>query len=384
MIRQRVSVIAVLCALLLTAAPGAQRALPPDAVAALDALLQGELQAKVPGLSVAVAFDNRIVYSKGAGMADLQHQVPVKTTTVFRTASVAKPLTATAAMTLVKAGKLDLEAPITRYCAAWPAKHPPITVRQLLSHQAGIRHYARRGESTGTTPFFSIDDSLASFKNDPLLHEPGSKYFYTTHGYSVVGCVIEGAAGTSYEEYIRDAVFQPAGMTRSRLDRHYDIVPDRASGYQVLTEEVFKSLPPAAQRFAKVGAPYNADLHDTSMKMPGGGLLSTAEDLVRFGIALNTGVLLPKDLVETMWTDQKTTNGEPTGYGLGWGVTPMQDGVRRLTHSGNQAGASTALQVIPEVGVTIAVMTNLEDRNLAPLSRAIINVLREHMTKKEQ
>ena len=380
---RRLAAAAVLCVAVLTAAPAAQRALPPEAVAALDALLQAEVKAGVPGLAVAVAFDNRIVYSKGAGMADLQHQVPVTTTTAFRTASVAKPLTATAAMTLVKAGKLDLDAPITKYCAAWPSKHPVITARQLLSHQSGIRHYARRGESTGTTPFFTIDDSLESFKNDPLLHEPGTKHLYSTHGYSVLGCVIEGASTMPYEEYMRNWVFTPAGMTRTRLDRHYDIVPDRASGYQVLSAEAFASLPPAAKRIAKVGQTYNSDLHDTSMKVPGGGLLSTAEDLARFGIALNTGLLLPKAFVEMMWVDQTTASGEATGYGLGWGVTPMQEGVRRLTHSGNQAGASSALHVIPELGVTIAVMTNLEDHRLATFSRAIGNVLREHMMKKD-
>ena len=308
---RRLTVAAVLCVAVLTAAPAAQRALPPEAVAALDALLLAQVQAGVPGLAVAITFDNRIVYSKGAGMADLQHQVPVKTTTAFRTASV------------------------------------------------------------------------ASFKNDPLLHEPGTKHFYSTHGYSVLGCVIEGASTMPYEDYMRNWVFTPADMTRTRLDRHYDIVPDRASGYQVLSEEAFKSLPPAAQRIAKVGAPYNADLHDTSMKVPGGGLLSTAEDLARFGIALNTGLLLPKEFVEMMWVDQKTASGEATGYGLGWGVTPMQDGIRRLTHSGNQAGASSALHVVPELGVTIAIMTNLEDFRIAPFSRAITNVLREHTMKKD-
>ena len=380
MILRRLS-LSVLCVLVFAAAPGARQGLPPQATAALDEVLQSAIDAGVPGLSFAVAFQNRIVYSKGFGMADLQHQVPVKTTTAFRTASVAKPLTATAVMILVEEGKLDLDAPIRRYCPAWPEKHPTITARQLLAHQAGVRHYQRQGESTGTTSYFSIEESLALFKDDPLLYEPGTKYSYTTYGYSVLGCAIEGASTMPYEDYMQSRIFRPAGMTRTRLDRHYDVIPDRATGYQILTPDVVRSLPPSARRIAKAGIPYHADLHDTSMKVPGGGLVSTAEDLVRFGIALNTGKLLPKDALEVMWTEQKTAAGESTGYGLGWGVVPAGDGPRRLVHGGNQAGAASAFGVVPDDGAVIALMTNLEDFDTGALVERLTGVLREHLQK---
>ena len=113
------------------------------------------------------------------------------------------------------------------------------------------------------------------------------------------------------------------------------------------------------------------------MKVPGGGLLSTAEDLVRFGIALNTGSSLDKARVEEMWTEQKTNDGKGTGYGLGFGVFPAQDGIRRISHSGNQAGAASFLVILPEVGVTYAIMTNLEDAELGTISRGIANTLRD-------
>jgi CubicO group peptidase (beta-lactamase class C family) len=122
---------------------------------------------------------------------------------------------------------------------------------------------------------------------------------------------------------------------------------------------------------------YNADLHDTSMKVAGGGFVSTAEDLVRFGIALNTGTLLKKATVEEMWTEQKTTAGKGTGYGLGFGVFPAVDGVRRLSHSGNQAGAASSLVILPEAGVTYAIMTNLEDAELGTISRGIATTVRD-------
>ena len=345
----------------------------------IDAVVAAEqARQKIPGVSIAAAYQNRVVYSKGYGMADLEHGIPVKPTTAFRTASIAKSLTATGVMTLVQAGKLDLDAPVRTYCPAWPEKHPTITPRQILGHLAGIRHYTKRGESSGTAHYFTIGDSLALFKDDDLLHAPGTKYAYSTYGYSILACAIEGASGISYEQFMRERVFAPAAMPRTRLDRIYEIIPDRAAGYQVLSAEAFKQLPPSIASFAQVGGVYNAVLHDTSMKVAGGGLVSTADDLVNFGIALNTGKLLKKDTVEQMWSEGKVVEGKGTGYGLGFGVFPAQEGIRRVSHSGNQAGAASFLVILPEVGVTYAIMSNLEDAELGTISRGIANALRDH------
>ena len=101
----------------------------------------------------------------------------------------------------------------------------------------------------------------------------------------------------------------------------------------LVTQEAINELPPAARGIAKAGEIYNAPFHDTSMKIPGGGLLSTAEDLVRFGIAVQTYSLLTKESVERMWTSGRTSTGEDTGYGLGWGVQPPQEGIRRISHA---------------------------------------------------
>lgn len=198
----------------------------------------------------------------------------------------------------------------------------------------------------------------------------------------MLGCAIEGASGQPYEVYMRERVFAPAGMTRTRVDRLWEIIPERARAYQLLTDEAMKSLPAPVRLFAKVGEIYNGSLHDTSMKVPGGGLVSTSEDLTRFGIAFQTGKLVSSKTVEQMWTEGKTRAGTPTGYGFGWGTTPAQDGIRRFTHSGNQVGAASVLHVLPEVGLTYAIMTNLEDTELGPFSRGIAGVLRTHLMPK--
>jgi CubicO group peptidase (beta-lactamase class C family) len=349
--------------------------------AELDQFLEAQrVAAKVPGLQVAAAFKGTQVYSRGFGLADLEHRVAVTPASAFRTASVAKPITATGVMQLVEAGKIDLDAPIQQYCPAFPKKEWPVTPRLILGHLAGIRHY-KPNESGGSKFYFSIEESLSLFKNDPLLHEPGSKYLYSTFAYSVLGCAIEGASKQTYEQYMRDRVWTPAGMARTRLDRLYDIVPERARGYYRVTEDDLKSMPPVVRTIVKADDVINAPLHDTSMKIPGGGLLSTAEDLMRFGLAMINAKLVGKETVERMWTSGKTTAGEDTGYGFGWGVQPPQEGIRRISHTGNQIGASSALILLPEVGVAYAVMTNLEDVEMGSINRGIAQIMRKHLMK---
>ena len=338
-----------------------------ETIKQIESLMQQEMtRQKIPGLSVAVAVNGQVRYAKGFGIADLENSVPVKATTVYRTASIAKPMTATAVMLLSERGKLDLDAPIQKYCAVFPEKPWSVTARQLLGHLGGVRHYAKPGESSGTSHYFTIEESLKIFKDDPLLHEPGSKFHYTTYGYSVLGCAIEGAAGMSYEDYMRENVFKPAGMAHTRNDDHFFVIPDRARGYLKLDDQTYSQLPALMKGKVKVGQLYNAQLHDTSMKVPGGGLVSTSVDLVKFGHASMTGTLVKQPTLERMWTPQQTKDGKKTTYGLGWGVGERA-GMKLFSHSGGQAGTSTLLYVLPEKSIVIAAMCNLEGASLGSI-----------------
>ncbi|MCI0339301.1 MAG: beta-lactamase family protein [Acidobacteria bacterium] len=345
------------------------------AIDKIEAVITREMErGKVPAISIAIATNNKLVYAKGFGKADLENSVPAKETTVYRTASIAKAMTSTAVMQLAEKGKLDLDAPIQKYCSAFPKKQWPVTARQLLGHLGGVRHYKTGEEATGTAAYYTIVDSMALFKDEPLLHEPGTKFNYTTFGYSVLGCAIEGASGMSYEDYMRQHVFQSAGMSQTGIDHSRLVIPNRARGYMLLDEETYKRLPDAAKRFAKVGEVYNCSLHDTSMKVPGGGLVSTAVDLVNFALAVNTRVLVSEKSREQMWTRQKMKDGKETAYGLGWGVDQIS-GQKVVSHGGGQAGTSTYLGLVPERGVAIGVMSNLERFAVDRLVREIGNLL---------
>lgn len=297
---------------------------------------------KAPALSVAVVADGQMRFSKGYGLADVENSVPAKADTAYRLASIAKSITATAVMQLVERGKIDLEAPIQKYCAAYPEKQYPVNARQLLTHLTGIRHN-KPEEVFSTKHYSSINDALGTFKDDPLLHEPELKYSYSTPGYTLLGCAIEGASGMSYLDYVRENIFKLAGMSRTGADDVYAIIPNRARGY----------------RKTATGDVQNAPLHDTSIKIPGGGFVSTAEDLAKFVIAINSGKLVKPETLEQMWTKPKLRDSKESGYAFGF-LVGAQNGQRRIFNDGSQAGTRTYLFLLPKENFAIALMTNLE------------------------
>ncbi len=276
--------------------------------------------------------------------------------TLIRTGSIAKPISAAAAMTLADSGKLDLDAPVQKYCAPFPLKQWPITTRELLSHTAGVRHY-KEGEAESTRHYKWMADGFAIFANDPLLFEPGTAFSYSTYGYTVVGCVIEGASGEKFEDYVAAHVLKPAGMTHTFVDDLFEIVPHRARGYQKVNGQV-----------------KNAGLMDSSYKIPGGGYVTTAEDLVRFAQALMAGKIVKPGTLAKMWTPaQITGEGKRSNYGLGFGVL-MLDGGKYVAHSGGQQGTSTTMVIIPGKHFAVAALANMDEVEPSEVVRGILDL----------
>ncbi len=339
--------------MLMGAMASAQHTLAGSVVKQIDGIVeQARAKEHLPAVSVAVVANGQTIFKKAYGIADLENNLPATTESLFRTASVAKPMTAVGALELVEQGKLNLDAPIQKYCPAFPEKPWPITTRELLGHQSGIRAYENQ-EIFSTVHYANTIDGMSFFKNDPLLFEPGTKFAYTTYGYTVVGCVIEGASGQHYPEYMAEHVFKPAGMDHVVVDDVYTIVPRRVKGYQNLNGKVI-----------------NAALMDSSYKIPGGGYVATAEDLARFGSAIMAGKLLKPETVTLMWTPQHTKDGSDTHYGMGWGNAEL-DGETIYAHSGDQPGTRTSLLVIPGRKMAFALMINMEQVDAPEINRNI-------------
>jgi CubicO group peptidase (beta-lactamase class C family) len=323
----------------------------------------------VPGLSVAVIDRGRVLLTKGYGLADVENSVPAGADSVYRIASVSKSITATAAMKLVEGGKLDLDAPIQKYCPDFPQKPWLITTRELLSHQSGIRDYKDIQESFNPRHYTSIKEALGQFAGDPLDFEPGTKMQYTSYGYIVLGCVLEGASGVSYDRYMRQAIFDPAQMPATRLDDVFAIIPHRARGYKLLPS----------------GEVQNASFVDVSNKPPGSGINSTARDMGAFVAALYSAKLVSMATLERMLTPSSTRDGKPTIYGMGFflgGPISKHDGMREAGHGGDQQGYSSLLYLLPEREFGVVVLSNLEapdtSRDFIDLARQIYDIVSVH------
>ena len=327
-----------------------------------DSLVQEEMKKQnIAGLSLTIVVDKKIAVSRAYGLADLENQVPATTATLFRTGSIAKPMTATVAMALYQAGKLDLDAPVQKYCPAFPQKQWTITTRELLGHLSGIRHYKQdNADFLSTKHYAHVSDAFEMFANDPLLFEPGTRMQYTTFGYDVVGCVVEGASGEDFATALNALVLTPAGMSSTRTDDAFAIIPHRTRPYTVVAEHSIE----------------NAPFVDTSNKIPGGGLISTADDLARFAIALESGRLLNSATTELMWTSQKTSDGKTTGYAYGWGVHE-ENGVRTVGHTGGQPGCSSAIWMLPGQGFAVTIMANTDEVQVLPIAEALAQAYRQ-------
>src|SRR5688572_18800923 len=185
----------------------------------------------IPGLSLALAADGVPRGSYAFGIADVENQVPVKPETMFRLASISKPVTAVAALQLWEQGSLDLDAPVQRYIPTFPRKPWTVTPRQLLGHLGGVRHYTTIDEVESTRHYFDVLSPLQIFQDDPLAAEPGTRYHYTTYGYALLGAVVEAAAAKRFVDHLKMRVFATAGMASTRDDNAIDIIPNRARGY---------------------------------------------------------------------------------------------------------------------------------------------------------
>jgi CubicO group peptidase (beta-lactamase class C family) len=301
-----------------------------------------------------VALQGKIVFSGGAGVADLENLVPAAGSTVYNIGSISKVNTAVAVMQLVEQGRLRLDDPVGKYVPEFPEKVARITIKQLMTHTAGIRHY-RPGEGENSTRRYSLAESLALFKDDPLLFEPGASWFYSSYGVNLLQAVIEQASGLAFEEYMARHVWGPTGMLATGLDVPERVVPHRARAYALPHDGRLQNYP----------------YTDLSYVYAGGGMVSSAEDLVRLGVALNHGGLLKADTIALMYKAhvdpvmRYETNGPPRKMnfrqGLVWRI--FSDGAGRtfVNHCGSVRGFNACLVNYPAEDVVVAVMYNCGD-----------------------
>ncbi|MEA1882183.1 MAG: serine hydrolase domain-containing protein [Candidatus Marinimicrobia bacterium] len=311
---------------------------------------------KMPGLSVTVGKEGKIVWSQGFGLADVKQNIPVTQKTRFRIGSVSKTVTSAAVGHLLDQGKLDLDAPIQEYVPAFPEKRWPITTRQTMGHLAGIRHY--RGKEMFSDIFYpNVSSCLSIFDQDTLLHEPGIKFRYSSYGWNLVSAVVEGAAGTGFLAYMEDSVFTALGMETLMAEHRDSTLTPIAAFYSIEKRK-----------------PILAPKVDNSYKWAGGGFVGTTADMVNFIHGLNQSNFISKQSLIELQTPLRLNNGKSTNYGLGW--VNQKDFWRNkiVGHSGGSIGGRAMLIHYPGKDVTVAILVNSGGGgNLNRLARRIAN-----------
>jgi CubicO group peptidase (beta-lactamase class C family) len=319
----------------------------------IEDFVQKELERlKLPSLSIAFYKDD-FLWKKSFGYADLEHKIPANADTRYRLASISKPITAVGILKLMQDGKLNLDDEVQKYVPYFPRKRWPVTIRHLLGHLSGISHYRNYDEEGHFTKHFTTEESIGVFKDWELEHEPGTRYRYTTYGFNLLGAVIEGASGKPYADYMRENVWKPLGMNNTTMDIADDIITNRASGYQRINGQV-----------------KNCEFVDISSRFAGGGIRSTAVDLINLSKGLDEGKVLSMKNQLMMYTGMATKKGRVTEYAMGWGVDFIQ-GFWNVSHGGGQQGTSTHLLRFPGEKFAVAVTCNEQGQNTSRYAHLI-------------
>ncbi len=326
-----------------------QSGLSPARAQAIDAAIEAGMRRDgTVGMAIGIIEDDRIVYLKGYGDADREKHAPVTTRTMFRWASVSKPVTAIAALQLAEQGRLDLDADVRRYVPEFPDKGVAITTRELLGHQGGIVHYdngpvvVTEHKYAVAHPYADVVTALDTFKDSPLVNKPREKYAYTSHGFMLVAAVVQRAGNEAFARQVKARIIDPLHLTTLQPDYQWIAIPDRATGY-----------------LKKDGAVLRSTDTDVSWKLGGGGYISDIEDFAGFAKGLIDGHLVSAQTQAMMWTPQKLADGTPTSYGLGFFIAD-DHGRLRIAHDGSQEKTRTSLTIWPREKRGIVIMTNSE------------------------
>ena len=268
-----------------------------------DDYVQSQMQRQlIPGLSLAVIKEGKVILAKGYGLANVEHNVPAKPETIYQSGSLGKQFTATAVMLLVEEGKLRLDDKITKYLDGTPQAWKGITVRHLLTHTSGIKNYGP--EDLNYRQDYTEKELLHKVVSLPMDFAAGEKWSYSNTGYMLLGIVIRRASGEFYGDYLRKRVFTPLGMKTARIISEEDIIPNRAAGYRLVKGQLKN------QEWVSPLLNTTAD----------GSLYLTVLDLAKWDAALYTEKLLKRPSLEQMWTPVKTTDGKSHPYGFGWAI----------------------------------------------------------------
>ena len=314
-------------------------------------------ETKIPGVSIVVLRNGKVMKSEGYGFANLEHEVPATPETIYQSGSVGKQFTAAGILLLAEDGKLELDDRLAMHFPGGPASWHRITVRHLLTHTSGLKDYGT--EEIDFRKDYTEDEYLEIIKRIPIEFEPGTQWSYSNTGYLLLGILTSRLAGKHWSEFLAERLFEPLGMTTTRVISERDIVMHRAAGYELDENDEVRNqewVAPSANRCAD------------------GALYFSVEDLAAWDAALNAREFLEPESFRAWWTPVSLANGTTFPYGFGWGIAE-QRGHPVIEHGGSWQGFRAAIARYAEQGLTVAVLANLAQAEPETMAHEIAGLL---------
>jgi CubicO group peptidase (beta-lactamase class C family) len=324
----------------------------------IDALFKDYNQPGVPGASVIVIREGKVLYKHAYGLADVEAHTPATTKTNYRLASCTKQFTAMCVMMLAERHRLNLDAPLTRFFPDYPTYGKEITVRQLLTHTSGIKAYEELVLKDRTAQLHDIDVLNLLKQQADTYFPPGMQYRYSNTGYAHLALIVEKASGTSFATFLKKNIFGPLKMHDT-----------------VAFEEGISTIHNRAYGYSKKGEAFErTDQSVTSAVLGDGGIYSSVDDLFLWDQALYTTKLVSDDMLHQAWTPSILASGKQSTYGFGWELAEWK-GMKTVRHGGATIEFRTAILRIPEKKFTVIVLVNRSEGNPTALADAVAELV---------
>jgi CubicO group peptidase (beta-lactamase class C family) len=330
------------------------------AIAAIDQLMSSQFKPGEPGANVLVAKGGKIVYHKAFGMANMELNVPSDTGMVYYIASNTKQFTTVAILQLMEKGLILLDDSLGKYVKSAPPVSQ-ITIRQLLSHTSGLNGNGYR-DSLNIPKGATRQADAERYAARNIAFPAGSKWLYNNANFQTLGYILEKLSGKTYEQYIKENIFIPAGMTSAIVASSDEpLVKGRPSGYGILRRGIV-----------------NYPLHDIQDFYASGGILASAMDMYRWNQALKSGVLVGKKTLELAFTPAILNSGQSAPYGFGWYIDNLH-GSAVYRHGGAVPGFISETFYLPAEDVYVVILINSES---AVIPQVLARIVAAELTDK--
>jgi CubicO group peptidase (beta-lactamase class C family) len=319
-----------------------------------------------PGIAVAIIRNGQVVYKNNYGMANLEYDTPITSSTVFDVASLAKQFTGFAISTLVQEGKINLDDDIRKYLPQVPKFRQTIRINHLLHHTSGIRDWAAALTIAGWryTELATFDDIVRMVKNQKDLDfEPGSQYSYSNTGYNLLAAIVEKVSGKSFREWTDERIFKPLKMNTTHfVDDNNKMIKNLAYSYYFENNEFFK--------YPNVLSAYGSS-----------SLYTSLDDLIKWAIFFQKAISENEPKVLRMLGKGKLKNNDAVNYGFGLELVSDENNLNEIYHSGAWSGFRTVIKHFPHEQISIIILSNANDDYTIGSANSIADLLPTKLRK---